>query len=63
MKEKEATELLEDLGYKVKVREKTSPESQGQVLEQDPAPGEKAQNGTTITITVSDGDRDRKSVV
>jgi len=63
MKEKEATELLEDLGYKVKVREKTSPESQGQVLEQDPAPGEKAQNGTTITITVSDGKGEEKAKV
>ena len=53
--EDEATDILEELGYKVKVRETTSTEDAGLVLEQQPYAGEKLKTGETVSLIVSDG--------
>lgn len=55
MQEDKATELLEGMGYKVKVREVASPKSKGEVVKQDPSPGTKVENGEIITLSISDG--------
>ncbi|MFD5406227.1 PASTA domain-containing protein [Streptomyces griseorubiginosus] len=49
--EDDASRILEDKGFKVKVRHKVSTEDAGTVLEQDPAPGESVEKGTEITLT------------
>lgn len=55
MKEDDATKLLEDLGYKVKLKEKKSDKEEGTVLRQNPSAGEQLENGETVTLTISDG--------
>lgn len=55
MSEEAATKMLEDLGYKVKVREVTDVKPKGEVLKQDPDAGTKLKKGNTISIDVSDG--------
>jgi serine/threonine-protein kinase len=54
-KEEEATKLLEDMGYKVKIREVTDPKPADEVLRQDPNAGEKLKKGEIITLEVSNG--------
>ncbi|MDN3027459.1 PASTA domain-containing protein [Streptomyces sp. S.PB5] len=51
--EDDASRILEDKGFKVKLRHKVSPEDAGTVLEQDPAGGESVEKGTEITLTVA----------
>ncbi|MEU5319935.1 PASTA domain-containing protein [Streptomyces sp. NPDC021056] len=48
-----ASRILEDKGFKVKLRHKVSTEDAGTVLEQDPAGGESVEKGTEITLTVA----------
>ncbi|MCL8009942.1 Stk1 family PASTA domain-containing Ser/Thr kinase [Streptomyces sp. AS02] len=49
----DASRILEDKGFKVKLRHKVSTEDAGTVLEQDPAGGESVEKGTEITLTVA----------
>ncbi|MGW3448797.1 PASTA domain-containing protein [Streptomyces sp. NPDC001076] len=51
--EEDASRILEDKGFKVKLRHKVSTEDAGTVLEQDPAGGESVEKGTEITLTVA----------
>ncbi|MGW3115856.1 PASTA domain-containing protein [Streptomyces sp. NPDC001107] len=51
--EDDASRILEDKGFKVKLRHKVSTEDAGTVLEQDPAGGESVEKGTEITLTVA----------
>ncbi|MFJ7116479.1 PASTA domain-containing protein [Streptomyces albogriseolus] len=51
--EDDATRILEDKGFKVKLRHKVSDDDAGTVLEQDPAGGESVERGTEITLTVA----------
>jgi serine/threonine-protein kinase len=56
--EEEATERLERAGFEVAVEEEFKPGTpRGEVFEQDPAPGEEAERGDTVTIVVSRGER------
>jgi beta-lactam-binding protein with PASTA domain len=50
----DAQKQLEDLGYKVQVREdpNASPALAGLVIRQDPAPGERRSSGATVILTV-----------
>ncbi|MFF7980597.1 PASTA domain-containing protein [Streptomyces sp. NPDC007901] len=50
--EDDASRILEDKGFKVKLRHKVSTEDAGTVLEQDPAGGS-VEKGTEITLTVA----------
>ena len=52
--EDDASRILEDKGFKVKLRHKVSTEDAGTVLEQDPAGGESVEKGTEITLTVAE---------
>ncbi|MER5521652.1 PASTA domain-containing protein [Streptomyces sp. NPDC002763] len=51
--EDDASRILEDKGFKVKLRHKVSTKDAGTVLEQDPAGGESFEKGTEITLTVA----------
>ncbi|MDH6502534.1 PASTA domain-containing protein [Streptomyces sp. SAI-149] len=51
--EDDASRILEDKGFKVKLRHRVSTEDAGTVLEQDPAGGESIEKGTEITLTVA----------
>ncbi|MGI5459602.1 PASTA domain-containing protein [Streptomyces sp. CA-249302] len=51
--EDDASRILEDKGFKVKLRHKVSTEDAGTVLRQDPAGGESVEKGTEITLTVA----------
>ncbi|MEU6142762.1 PASTA domain-containing protein [Streptomyces sp. NPDC047081] len=51
--EDDASRILEDKGFKVKLRHKVSTEDAGTVLEQDPTGGESVEKGTEITLTVA----------
>ncbi|MGW2723465.1 PASTA domain-containing protein [Streptomyces sp. NPDC001492] len=51
--EDDASRILEDKGFKVKLRHKVSTEDAGTVLKQDPAGGESVEKGTEITLTVA----------
>ncbi|MBE8470001.1 Stk1 family PASTA domain-containing Ser/Thr kinase [Streptomyces justiciae] len=51
--EDDASRILEDKGFKVKLRHKVSDEDAGTVLEQDPAGGKSVEKGTEITLTVA----------
>jgi serine/threonine-protein kinase len=57
LQEEEATARLEREGFQVRVETRFSERRQGRVLEQDPAGGEVADQGSTVTITVSRGPR------
>ncbi|MFF7760641.1 Stk1 family PASTA domain-containing Ser/Thr kinase [Streptomyces griseorubiginosus] len=52
--EADASRILEDKGFKVKLRHKVSTEDAGTVLEQDPEGGESVEKGTEITLTVAE---------
>jgi len=51
----DATKTLEDAGFDVTTTEKDSQEDQGQVLEQSPSSGVKADDGSKIKLTVASG--------
>ncbi|MEU6260961.1 PASTA domain-containing protein [Streptomyces sp. NPDC047043] len=51
--EDDASRILKDKGFKVKVRHEFSTEDAGTVLEQDPAGGKSVEKGTEITLTVA----------
>jgi eukaryotic-like serine/threonine-protein kinase len=50
-----ATATLEDAGFEVDVKEFPHPERPGTVTEQDPRPGEEAEEGSTVLLSVSSG--------
>lgn len=53
--DEEATKLLEDMGYKVRINEVTDLKPEGTVVGQNPSAGEKVKKGETITLKVSNG--------
>ena len=63
LSEKDATDILEKAGYKVKVKEVTEPQTKGIVVNQDPPAGEKVKNGTEVTIEVSNGEGKEEGTV
>jgi serine/threonine-protein kinase len=54
----QARTLLEQRGFQVDVERKKSLQPVDQVIQQDPGPGEKVKDGSTVTLTVSDGPPD-----
>jgi beta-lactam-binding protein with PASTA domain len=54
-KEEQATELLEAEGFEVEVEEFESEQPPGTVVEQDPRAGTRAEEGSTVTLSVSAG--------
>ena len=50
-----ATATLEDEGFEVEVNESPNLRAPGTVLEQDPTAGEQADEGSTVTLSVSSG--------
>jgi beta-lactam-binding protein with PASTA domain len=54
-KEDRATELLEAEGFEVDVEEFESEQPAGTVVEQDPRAGTEAEEGATVTLSVSEG--------
>ncbi len=50
-----ATATLEDAGFEVAVKSEPNDAPKGTVLEQDPRAGERADEGSTVTISVSGG--------
>ena len=55
--EAEAQAILKKAGFDSETVRKQSESPKGQVISQDPAGGDKAGKGSTVTITVSDGPR------
>ena len=53
-----ATTILEDDGFKVETKRVTDAKAKDRVLEEDPGAGGKAKEGSTVTLTVSDGPGD-----
>jgi beta-lactam-binding protein with PASTA domain/predicted Ser/Thr protein kinase len=51
----EARDRLERAGFEVREQRGPSPEEIGQVVDQDPDPGEEAEKGSTVTLEVSSG--------
>jgi eukaryotic-like serine/threonine-protein kinase len=51
----EARDRLEKAGFEVREVRAPSPEEIGQVVDQDPDPGEEADEGSTVTLEVSSG--------
>ncbi|MCX5556512.1 Stk1 family PASTA domain-containing Ser/Thr kinase [Streptomyces sp. NBC_00038] len=51
--EDDASRILEDKGFKVKVRHVESSEDPGTVLKQDPEGGDKVEKGTEVTLAVA----------
>ena len=51
----EAEKILKDSDFEVSVKQKTSTETAGTVISQDPSGGDEVDHGTTVTIYVSDG--------
>jgi serine/threonine-protein kinase len=51
----EARTILEDAGFEVAVKSEPNDAPKGTVLEQDPRAGERADEGSTVTISVSGG--------
>ncbi|SNX66317.1 serine/threonine-protein kinase [Streptomyces sp. TLI_55] len=51
--EDDASRILRDKGFKVKLRHVESGDDAGTVLKQDPDGGEKAEKGTEVTLTVA----------
>ncbi len=51
----DATRRLERLGFEVKVEREEANKKEDKVIEQDPEAGEEAEEGDTITLTVSSG--------
>jgi serine/threonine-protein kinase len=54
----QARTFLEQRGFQVNVDRKKSEQPLDQVIEQDPAAGDKAKEGSTVNLTVSDGPPD-----
>ena len=54
-KEDRATELLEARGFEVEIEEFESEQPAGTVVEQDPRAGTEAEEGSTVTLSVSEG--------
>jgi eukaryotic-like serine/threonine-protein kinase len=54
-----ARTLLEQQGFQVNVDRKASQSPVDQVIEQDPAAGQKVKKGSTVNLTVSDGPPDQ----
>jgi serine/threonine-protein kinase len=54
-REAEARAILENAGFEVEVRDAVSGQPVGTVVEQDPRAGEEADEGSTVTISVSRG--------
>jgi serine/threonine-protein kinase len=54
----QARTLLEQRGFQVDIERKKSLQPPDQVIQQDPGPREKAKEGSTVTLTVSDGPPD-----
>ncbi|MGW0708212.1 PASTA domain-containing protein [Streptomyces sp. NPDC002643] len=52
--EDDASRILQDKGFKVKLRHVEAEDDAGTVLKQNPAGGEKAEKGTEITLTVAE---------
>jgi serine/threonine-protein kinase len=50
-----ATATLQDAGFEVDVNEFPNPEPPGTVVEQDPRPGDEAEEGSTVVLSVSGG--------
>ncbi|MEA2496344.1 MAG: eukaryotic-like serine/threonine-protein kinase, partial [Thermoleophilaceae bacterium] len=50
--------LLEQRGFQVNIDRKKSTQTVDQVIQQDPAAGQKAKKGSTVNLTVSDGPPD-----
>jgi eukaryotic-like serine/threonine-protein kinase len=50
-----ATLTLEEAGFEVEVTEFSHPKRPGTVIEQDPRPGERAREGSTVLLSVSGG--------
>lgn len=55
LQQDEAEAELEDLGFEVKVKTKESKKEEGTVLNQDPKPNAEVDEGSTVTIVVSEG--------
>jgi eukaryotic-like serine/threonine-protein kinase len=53
--EEEATRMLRDAGFAVRVEEDFSGRPRGEVFDQDPNAGEQVEEGTEVTISVSRG--------
>jgi eukaryotic-like serine/threonine-protein kinase len=53
--EERATQVLDDAGFEVEITEVENPQPPGTVLEQDPRAGIEADEGSTVTLTVSEG--------
>ena len=54
----EARERMERAGFEVRETRAPSPEEIGEVVDQDPDPGEEAEKGSTVTLEVSEGPGD-----
>jgi serine/threonine-protein kinase len=54
----QARTLLEQRGFQVDIERKKSLQPVDEVIQQDPGPREKAKEGSTVTLTVSDGPPD-----
>jgi len=52
MDEREARRALQDAGFRVRVEEETSPDRKGQVVDQNPGPGDTVPPETTVTISI-----------
>jgi eukaryotic-like serine/threonine-protein kinase len=51
----DARERMEKAGFEVRETRAPSPEDIGEVVDQDPDPGEEAEKGSTVTLEVSEG--------
>ena len=60
--EEDARSAIEAAGFECEVKEKSSDENAGEVIGQDPEGGAKAEKGSTVTLTVSDGSLARTTV-
>jgi serine/threonine-protein kinase len=52
MDEREATKMLSDQGFKVKVRRESAPSRKGQVIDQNPTSRDTVAPGADVTITI-----------
>ena len=52
MDEREARRTLQDAGFTVRVQEETAPDRKGQVVDQNPGPGDTVPPETTVTISI-----------
>ena len=52
MDEREATKMLTDQGFKVKVKRQSAPSRKGQVIDQNPSSHDTVAPGSDVTITI-----------